>query len=96
MQTNPVKREAEKGCWVVTHCGRQPDSESVYCCCIHSVHECEQEVGRVAEGAAVAWAAEVEAGSGLEFGGSSPGPAETQTGGGHSRDRLAMAALHWN
>lgn len=34
----------------LTHCGRQPDSESVYCCCIRSVRAGEKEVGRFAVG----------------------------------------------
>lgn len=36
-------------CIFVTHCERQPGSESVYCCCIHSVHE-NEEVGRFVVG----------------------------------------------
>lgn len=31
-------------------CGRQADSENVYCCCIHSVYVSEKEVGGFAVG----------------------------------------------
>lgn len=41
-------------CCLSKLCGRQPDSESVYCCCTRSVHGCEEEVGRVVVGVGVA------------------------------------------
>lgn len=57
-------------CVLVTHCGRQPGSESVYCCCIRSVHASEKEVGRVVVGGGsvrVAGQAVAEVGAGLEL-----------------------------
>lgn len=55
---------------LVTHCGRQPGSESVYCCCIRSVHVSEKEVGKfVVRGEAVRVAGRPvgEVGFGLEL-----------------------------
>lgn len=56
---------------MLTHCGRQPDSESAYCCCIRSVHVSEKEVGRIVVGGQterVAVHSVAEEGAGLESG----------------------------
>lgn len=46
-----VLRECRRLCCCLSKpCGRQPGSESVYCCCIRSVRASEKEVGRVVVG----------------------------------------------
>lgn len=42
--------ECMRLCCCLSKCGRQPDSESVYCCCIRSARRGEKEVGRVVVG----------------------------------------------
>lgn len=56
---------------MLTHCGRQPDFESAYCCCIRSVHVSEKEVGRIVVGGqteTVAVRSAAEEVAGLELG----------------------------